>query len=130
MKPSLLVASLLGLVAGASHAATTFSIFNNVPNGSASGGSGSGVGALNTTAAGATIVSDVGLPVATYTISNVDLTAEGGTANETVTVQITYSTTDSATIAYSGFGAVGLNSSGSNNGIINQGAGGGGWRPT
>ena len=45
MKLSRLLLPLLVIAVGSAHAATVFSIFDNVQNGTASGGSGSGVGA-------------------------------------------------------------------------------------
>lgn len=59
---------------------------DNVPNGSVSGGSGSGGGLLSTTHG--SILSNVGMPLTTYTVSGLDFTSIGGTAAESFTFTI------------------------------------------
>jgi hypothetical protein len=96
MKPSL-TAFLVALASVATlPAAVTISVANNVPNGTVSGGSGTG-GGLFTISSG-TIDSDNGLPVTTYTASGVNLTSVGGSASESFTFAVSYtSTTDGST---------------------------------
>lgn len=98
-------------------AAITISVADNVPNGTASGGTGTGIGVLTTSLG--TIQSNRLLPVATYTVSNLNFTSIGGTATESFTFTITYSATsngtDSAATQYSGFGNVSVTGGSSNN---------------
>ena len=93
--------------ASALPAAVTISALVHIPNGQAAGGGGSGTGALSTTPS-FTITSDRGLPSTTYSVSNVDLTSVGGTANESFTYTVGYSQTGGTGIAYSAFGNVGV----------------------
>jgi hypothetical protein len=108
MKTNVIV--LLAALASAASlpAAVTITIANNTPNGGASGGSGSGFGAFSTTQG--TISSDRGMPVTTYTVSNLDLTSLGGTATESFTFTVSYTATSDgftpATPQFNGFGNV------------------------
>jgi hypothetical protein len=88
--------------------AVTITVANNVTNGTASGGSGSGAGLITTTSG--TISSNRNLPVTTYTVTGVDLTSVGGTNSESFTLGYT-ATSDGSTAAtptFSGFGNVGV----------------------
>lgn len=85
-------------------AAVTITVSNFAPNGSASGGSGSGVGAFISTLGDE--ATDNGMPVTTYTMSNVDLTSEGGTATESFTFTVSYSQTGGTGVQFNGFGNV------------------------
>lgn len=93
-------------------AAVTLTVSNFTPNGTKSGGSGSGAGAftlaINDGAAVelAATATDRGLPVTTYTISNVDLTSVGGTATESFTFTVSYSQTGGTGVQFNGFGNV------------------------
>lgn len=95
-------------------AAVTITVANNVPNGSASGGSGTGAGLLSTTSG--TIASNRGLPVTTYTVTGINLTSVGGTASESITFTVGYNgTTDGVnpgTPTFSTFGNVGVGTGG------------------
>lgn len=88
-------------------AAVSISALVHIPNGTAAGGTGSGSGTLSINPTG-TIASDNGLPATTYSVTNVDLTAVGGTATESFTFTVTYSQTGGTAVAYSGFGNVGV----------------------
>jgi hypothetical protein len=85
-------------------AAITITFSNFTPNGTVSGGSGDGVGFLNSTLG--VPVSDNGIPVTTYTVSNVDLTSVGGTASESFTFTVSYSQTGGTGVQFNGFGNV------------------------
>jgi hypothetical protein len=97
-------------------AAVTITVSNFSPNGSASGGSGSGTGAFTLAINGgtATNISTIaypaatnrGLPVTTYTISDIDLTSVGGTATESFTFTVAYSQTGGTAVQFNGFGNV------------------------
>ena len=97
-------------------AAVTISTTMLVPNGSASGGTGSAGTTSLTTSSGSISVATTGdpanvvLPVSTYTVTGVDLTSVGGGASESFTFTVTYTaTTDGSTagtVAFSGFGNV------------------------
>lgn len=101
-------------------AAVTITVSNFTPNGTASGGSGSGVGAFTLAINGGSptnistitypTATDRGIPVTTYTISNIDLTSVGGTASESFTFTVAYTaTTDGTTPGvprFNGFGNV------------------------
>ena len=106
---------LFSLASGATlPAAITITVVNNAPNGSASGGSGTGAGSISTSFG--TMTSNRGLPVTTYTVSGVNLTSEGGTASESFTFTVGYTaTTDgvtSGTPVFSGFGNIGVEAGG------------------
>jgi hypothetical protein len=108
MKPNFIIL-LISLASAASlPAAVTITVANNTPNGTASGGSGTGAGAISTTFG--SISSNLGMPVTTYTVSNVDLTSVGGTATESFTFTVSYTaTSDGVTPAspqFNGFGNV------------------------
>ena len=87
--------------------AVTITVQNVAPNGTASGGSGSGTGLISTTAG--VISSNLGMPVTTYTVSGVDLTSVGGTTpgGETFTFTVSYSASGGSP-GFSGFGNVGV----------------------
>lgn len=85
-------------------AAVTITVSNFTPNGSASGGGGSGNGAFGTTLGDE--ATDRGMPVTTYTITNVDLTSEGGTATESFSFTVSYSQTGGTGVQFNGFGNV------------------------
>jgi hypothetical protein len=107
----MLKALLLSLATAASlNAQIIINVTDNVPNGTASGGTGSGGGLLTTSSGN--ISSAIGLPVMTYTVSNLDLTSVGGTATESFTFSMTFTaTSDGSTPAdteFSGFGNVGV----------------------
>jgi len=97
-------------------AAVTITVFNSTPNGLASGGPGSGTGALNTDLG--SISSDRGMTETTYTVSGVDLTSEGGSASESFTFTVTYTATTDGTTAgtpqFNGFGNISV-TGGNNN---------------
>jgi len=91
-------------------------VANFAPNGSASGGSGTGLGALTTSEG--SIGSDRGMPVTTYTVSGLDLSSLGGGAGESFSFTITYTaTTDGSTPGtpvFNGFGNVAVDGGASN----------------
>jgi hypothetical protein len=106
-----LTALLLSMATAATlPAQISITVVDNVPNGTASGGTGTGTGVLTTTLG--TISSAIGLPVMNYTVSNLDFTSIGGTATESFTFSLTFSATSDgttpATTAFSGFGNVGV----------------------
>jgi hypothetical protein len=76
-------------------AAVTITVANDVPNGTVSGGSGTGGGRLISSSG--TIVSNNGLPVTTYTVTGVNLTSVGGTASESFTFTVGYTATTNGT---------------------------------
>jgi hypothetical protein len=97
-------------------AAVTITVSNFAPNGTASGGPGGGVGAFTLAINGgaATNISTItyptatnrGLPVTSYTISDIDLTSVGGTATESFTFTVGYSQTGGTNVQFNGFGNV------------------------
>lgn len=99
-------------------AAVTITVANNVTNGTASGGPGSGSGLLTTSLG--SITSNRGLPVTTYTLTGVDLTSIGGSNSESFTFTVGYTATTNGTTAatptFSGFGNVGVDVGGLVNG--------------
>jgi hypothetical protein len=103
-----LITSLLAVACATSlPAAITITVFNYAPNGIASGGSGSGQGAISSSlgtlnSAG----TNRGMPVTTYTVSNVNLTSLGGTASESFTFTVSYAQTGGTAVQFNGFGNV------------------------
>lgn len=102
--------------AGSLPAAVTITATHNTPNGTASGGNGTGVGVLSTSPT-YTISTNRLLPVTTYTVSNVNLTSVGGSATESFTFTVTYAQTGGSGVQYSGFGNVAVTGGASNNQI-------------
>ena len=104
---SALLAAAVGSISALS-ASVTITVLDNVPNGDASGGPGSGPGALSTSVG--TVVSDLGMPVTSYTVSGIDLTSVGGGASESFTFSVTYTATTDGTTSgspqFNGFGNV------------------------
>lgn len=96
--------------------AVTITVSNFAPNGTASGGSGSGSGAFTLAIDGGAATSintityptatDRGRPVTTYTISDIDLTSLGGTETESFTFTVSYSQTGGTAVQFNGFGNV------------------------
>lgn len=108
MKTSVKIILLAMASAASLSAAVTIDFLHHIPNGSNSGGTGSGGGSIT-----AGFSTDRVLPTTTYTATGVNLVAVGGTANETFTFTVTYSaTTDGSTptsaIGYTGFGNIGV----------------------
>ena len=97
------VIATMALAAGFSHA-VTISVVNSVPNGTASGGSGSGAGALTTTLG--SISTNRGLPVTTYSVTNVDLSGVGGGAAESFSFTVSYAQTGGTAVQFTSFGNV------------------------
>lgn len=85
-------------------ASVTFTVSNFTPNGIESGGTGSGTGAFTSTLG--TAATDLGMPVTTYTVSNLDLTSVGGTAAESIIFTVSYSQTGGTGVQFNGFGNV------------------------
>lgn len=115
-----LTALLLSMTATATLTAQiSITVVDNVPNGTASGGTGSGAGLLTTTAGN--ISSNIGLPVMTYTVSNLDFTSIGGTASESFTFSVTFTATSDgstpASVQFAPFGNVGV-TGGSNSNLV------------
>jgi hypothetical protein len=94
-------------------AAVTITVANNVTNGTASGGSGTGPGLISTSSGA--ISSNRLLPVTTYTVTGVNLTSVGGTASESFTFTVGY-TASGGSPTFSGFGNVGVGG----NGLVND----------
>lgn len=105
------ITSLLALVSVTSLSASiAVTVENNVFDGTASGGSGTGTGTLTTDLG--SISSVIGLPVTTYTVSDLDFTSLGGTATESFTFTMSFAaTSDGSTPAstqFSPFGNIGV----------------------
>lgn len=119
MKPKL-ISLLLAIACTTSLSASiTITVENAIPFGTASGGTGSGTGQLSTTVG--SIVSDLGMPVTAYTVSDLDFTSIGGTASESFTFAVTYTaTTDGAagTPQFNTFGNVSV-TGGANDNFVN-----------
>ena len=100
-----------------------------IPNGTASGGNGSGANSALTTTSGTISASTSGspavvtLPVATYSVTGVDLTSVGGTANESFSYTVTYTATSDGTTpaspTYSAFGNIGVGTGTGSVGVVN-----------
>lgn len=116
MKTKIITLLMAFACASSLPAAITINVTNNVPNGTASGGSGTGAG-LFTTSVGS-IATNHGMPITTYTVSNLDFTSLGGTANESFTFTLTYTaTSDGVTPAspqFNTFGNVSVTGGNSN----------------
>ncbi|QTN33924.1 PEP-CTERM sorting domain-containing protein [Akkermansiaceae bacterium] len=91
MKNPIITLLLAVASAGTLPAAVSITVVNTVPNGTQSGGSGTGFGELSTSSG--TISSNNGLPTTTYTVQGVDLTSVGGGSNATFTFTVTYTST-------------------------------------
>jgi hypothetical protein len=87
-------------------AAVTINTLVNVPNGSASGGAGTGTGSILQTDVGSIQATTLATPTTTYTVSNVDLTSVGGTDSEEFSYTITYTQTNGTGVQFNGFGNV------------------------
>ncbi|MCB1133418.1 MAG: PEP-CTERM sorting domain-containing protein [Verrucomicrobiae bacterium] len=110
-------ASILALASAATlPAAVTITAEVIVPNGTASGGTGSGGNTKLEASIGTLSVTTLGLPATTYAVTGIDLTSLGGTANESFSFTVTYTaTTDGITVGtptFSGFGNVGVGTGG------------------
>ena len=99
-------------------AAVTITVANNVPNGTASGGTGTAPdpGGLLSTSLG-TITSNRGLPVTSYTVSGIDLTSVGGTTSESFTFTVGYTQLNGTGVQFNGFGNVSVTGNSDNNNI-------------
>ena len=93
-------------------AAVTITVSNFTPNGISSGGGGSGTGAFSSTLGDE--ATDNGIPVTTYTITNVDLTSVGGTATESFSFTVSYTQTGGTGVQFNGFGNVSVTGGDSN----------------
>lgn len=102
-------------------AAVTISALVHIPNGTANGGNSGQTGALTVSPSGNIAASTSGgvvtLPVTTFTVTNLDLTSVGGTANETFTYTVAYSQTGGTGIQFSGFGNVAVTGNSDNNNV-------------
>lgn len=101
--------------ATALHGSFEINVGNYTPNGVASGGTGTGNGVL--TSSLGSISSNIGLPVTTYTVSNLDFSSLGGTATESFTFTVSYSATgdENAAVQFNPFGNVSVTGGGSAN---------------
>ena len=118
-KPTLTALALAMATTATLTAQISVTVANNVPNGTASGGTGSGAGLLTTSLG--VIDSTIGLPVMSYEVTGLDFTSLGGTNNESFSFSVSFSaTSDGSTPAstqFAPFGNVGV-TGGSNNNVV------------